>query len=59
MAEDTVFVEGDASCGFQIRICAGPRGDAGVQRGDPQKARFELRHRARECIAEAGNELKQ
>src|SRR5579864_2115628 len=32
MAEDTVFVEGDPSRGFQIRIYAGPGGDAGVQR---------------------------
>jgi hypothetical protein len=54
-----LFVEGDASRRFQIRIYAGSGGDAVVQRGDARKAGFELGHRAREGIAQAGDELKQ
>ena len=59
MAEGTLFVEGDAARRFQIRIYAGSGGDPGVQRGDPWKARSEPCHRAREGLAQPGNELKQ
>ena len=59
MPEDAVFIEGDPTRRFQIRSYAGSDGDAVVQRGDSRKAGFELGHRAREGIAQAGDELKQ
>jgi hypothetical protein len=44
---------------LQIRFQARPLGDAIVQRSDAPKARFELRHPAREGIAQAGEKLEQ
>src|SRR5829696_5182420 len=59
MPENTLLVEGDTSLRVQIGVYARPGGDAAVQRDTPRKPWFELRHRAREGIAQSGNQLKQ
>ena len=51
MAKDAVLIERDAARRLQICFHAGPLGDALLQRSDAPKARFELRHPAREGIA--------
>src|SRR5260370_42588504 len=59
MAEDALLIERDTSRRFQISIYARSCCDAGVLRSNAREARFELRHRPREGIAQTGNELKQ
>src|SRR5437588_171175 len=59
MPEDALFIERDTALRLQIVSDVRPGGDLVMQRGDARKASFEPRHRARERIAQPGNELKQ
>ena len=59
MPEDAVLIEGDSSRRIQIGSDTRPFGYAVVQRNASLKSRLNSRHRAREGISQASNQLKQ
>src|SRR2546423_9194760 len=59
MPENALFIERDTALRLQIVSDVRPGGDLVMQRGYARKAAFEPRHRARERIAQPGNELNQ
>src|SRR5437660_11185684 len=59
MPENALFTERDTALRLQIVNEVRPGRDLVMQRGYARKASFEQSHRARERIAQPGNELKQ
>ena len=59
MAEDAGLVERLAARRREIGGDVRPRGDARVQVDEARQRRFEPRHRVRERVAQAGDELEQ